>query len=138
MLDLDGDGIEVTKMGFGSGSSEVYFDLDSDGFAERTACLAKGSGDGFLVIDRNGNGVIDDAGEMFGANAQYATGFANLKSLDSNKNNKISALDTEFSKLRVWIDADGGGDGFVQVAFLYNVTGLTDEKALETSGVFVV
>lgn len=32
------------------------------------------------------------------------------------------------------IDADGGADNFVQVASLLNVTGLTDEDALETSG----
>ena len=38
------------------------------------------------------------------------------------------ALDIEI------IDADGGADNFVQVASLFNVTGLTDEDALETSG----
>ena len=32
------------------------------------------------------------------------------------------------------VDADGGADNFVQVAYLYNETGLTDENALETSG----
>ncbi|MGH1377183.1 MAG: type I secretion C-terminal target domain-containing protein, partial [Alphaproteobacteria bacterium] len=32
------------------------------------------------------------------------------------------------------VDADGGADNFVQVAYLYNKTGLTDEEALETSG----
>ena len=32
------------------------------------------------------------------------------------------------------VDADGGADNFVQVAYIYNETGLTDEDALETSG----
>jgi Ca2+-binding RTX toxin-like protein len=32
------------------------------------------------------------------------------------------------------VDADGGADNFVQVAYIYNETGLTDEEALETSG----
>ncbi len=32
------------------------------------------------------------------------------------------------------VDANGGADNFVQVATLLNVTGLTDEDALETSG----
>lgn len=32
------------------------------------------------------------------------------------------------------VDADGGADNFVQVAYIYNETGLTDEAALETSG----
>ncbi len=34
----------------------------------------------------------------------------------------------------VSVDADGGADNFVQIATLNNVTGLTDENALETSG----
>ena len=32
------------------------------------------------------------------------------------------------------VDADGGANNFVQVAYIYNETGLTDEDALETSG----
>ncbi|MBV1889115.1 MAG: type I secretion C-terminal target domain-containing protein, partial [Proteobacteria bacterium] len=32
------------------------------------------------------------------------------------------------------VDADGGADNFIQVAYLYNATGITDEEALETSG----
>ncbi|WP_444994749.1 Ig-like domain-containing protein [Aliikangiella sp. IMCC44359] len=32
------------------------------------------------------------------------------------------------------VDANGGGDNFIQVAYIYNQTGLTDENALETSG----
>jgi len=32
------------------------------------------------------------------------------------------------------VDADGGADNFVQVAYIYNETGLTDEDALQTSG----
>ena len=34
----------------------------------------------------------------------------------------------------LYIDVDGGADNFVQVANMFNVTGLTDEDALETSG----
>ena len=32
------------------------------------------------------------------------------------------------------VDSDGGADNFVQVAYIYNETGLTDEDALLTSG----
>jgi Ca2+-binding RTX toxin-like protein len=32
------------------------------------------------------------------------------------------------------VDADGGADNFVQIAYLYGATGLTNEEALETSG----
>ena len=34
----------------------------------------------------------------------------------------------------LYVDADGGADNFVQVASMFNVTGLTDEDTLETSG----
>lgn len=44
VLDLDGDGVELTKLGYGPGASGVYFDLNSDGFAERTACPSRSSG----------------------------------------------------------------------------------------------
>ncbi|PCJ99259.1 MAG: hypothetical protein COA45_04270 [Zetaproteobacteria bacterium] len=37
----------------------------------------------------------------------------------------------------LYVDYDGGADNFVQVATLFNVTGLTDEDALETSGSLV-
>jgi Ca2+-binding RTX toxin-like protein len=37
----------------------------------------------------------------------------------------------------VAVDADGGGDNFVQVAQLHNVVGLTDELALEASGALI-
>lgn len=36
------------------------------------------------------------------------------------------------------IDVDGGGDNFVRVAKVLNVTGLTDEAALEDSGTLIV
>jgi hypothetical protein len=53
VLDLDGDGVELT----GLQSSRTYFDLDADGFAERTGWV--GGGDGLLALDRNGDGTIN-------------------------------------------------------------------------------
>ncbi len=77
ILDLDGNGAHTTKLGWVEGQSSTYFDMDNDGFAERTAWVA--AGDGMLVIDKNGNGKIDNQNELFGNNATYADGFANLK-----------------------------------------------------------
>jgi hypothetical protein len=99
ILDLDGDGIELT------GSASAYFDFNADGFREK-AVWVKGD-DGFLVRDLNGNGVIDNITEMFG-NA-LTPGFTALKALDTNGDNKISALDAGWSTLRVWRDLDGDG-----------------------------
>jgi Ca2+-binding RTX toxin-like protein len=107
VLDLDGDGVEVSSLAYGAAGSHVYFDMDNDGFAERTAWAT--GGDGVLAIDKNGNGKIDNQGELFGNTATYANGFLNLKQYDSNADNKITSADAQFANLRVWVDADSDG-----------------------------
>ena len=101
VLDLDGDGLELTR----PGAANVYFDIDQDGFSERTAWV-KGD-DGFLARDLNNNGKIDDIGELFG-NAS-TTGFSVLATLDSNQDGKITAADDNFGTLRIWRDLNGNG-----------------------------
>lgn len=57
--DLNGNGAHASRLGYGGGTmSSTYFDMDNDGFAERTAWAS--SGDGLLVMDKNGNGKIDN------------------------------------------------------------------------------
>ena len=59
IIDLDKDNdIKLTQIQDG-----VYFDIDRNGFAEKTV-WTKGN-DGFLVYDRNNNGIIDDGSELF-------------------------------------------------------------------------
>jgi Ca2+-binding RTX toxin-like protein len=107
VLDLDGDGIELTSLA----QSQAYFDLDANGFAQRTGWVT--GGDGLLAIDTNLNGQIDDINELFGAPEPYGeaatNGFDALTALDSNTDGKIDALDDKFGDLRVWIDADEDG-----------------------------
>jgi hypothetical protein len=57
--------LDVDDNGFSTNSKQdgVYFDLDNNGFAEKTAWT---SGDAFLTYDLNGNGKIDNGGELFG------------------------------------------------------------------------
>ena len=97
-IDLDGDGIATYALKNG-----VFFDIDSDGFAEKTAWL--NGKDAFLAIDRNKNGVIDDASELFGDSEQYANGFEALKALDTNNDGVIDANDAGWEDLMLWIDA---------------------------------
>ena len=59
VLDLDGDGIELTELG----ATATWFDLDADGFAERTRWVAPD--DALLALNRDGNGIIDDISELF-------------------------------------------------------------------------
>lgn len=101
ILDLNGNGIEISSLG----EYGTYFDLNSDGQAELTAWAM--NGDGFLVRDLNGNGQIDNNLEMFGSAEN--DGFSVLRTLDSNSDGKISSADSEWSSLKVWIDANMDG-----------------------------
>ena len=49
VLDLDGDGVELTAMN----NSAAYVDLDNDGIAEQVGWVS--ADDGLLAIDINGN-----------------------------------------------------------------------------------
>lgn len=122
IIDLDGDGVETLAEGSG-----IHFDHDGNGFAESTGWAGKD--DAFLVADLNGDGKIDTGRELFGDNTlladgrRAANGFAALATYDSNKDGVVDALDADFSKLRLWRDANS--DGEVQAGELL---GLADFK----------
>ena len=109
IFDLDGDGIKTTSLD----KSRTYFDLDSNGFAERTAWVD--ASDGLLVLDRNNDGQITSGQELFGdqtllANGvRAASGFEALKEFDSNRDGRIDAKDEVYSKLKIWRDLNGDG-----------------------------
>lgn len=66
----------------------------------------------WLALDRNGNGRIDDGGELFGSATVLHTGeaasngFAALAELDSNADGHIDANDEMWAQLLVWSDVD--------------------------------
>lgn len=101
VLDLNYDGARLLSVT----ASTVNFDLDGDGFAERTGWVSPS--DGLLALDRNGNGIIDDGTELFGTAQQ--DGFSVLRALDTNGDNLISSADAAFGSLLVWQDANGDG-----------------------------
>ncbi len=108
VIDLDGDGYELSPR---AGSS-VFFDLDTNGFAEQTGWV--NADDGLLVLDRNGNARIDDGTELFGDHTPVAggvarDGFAALATFDGNADHRIDAADGVFGDLRVWRDRDQNG-----------------------------
>lgn len=100
ILDLDGDGVEVTSL---QATNITFFDIDNDGFAEQTAWV--GEDDGLLVRDLDADGRITDASELFGS--ATVDGFAILQELDTNSDHRIDQYDAAWSELRVWIDANG-------------------------------
>jgi Ca2+-binding RTX toxin-like protein len=110
VLDLDGDGIETTSPLDGNG---IVFDHDDDGVKTGTGWIKPD--DGWLVMDRDGNGTIDSGRELFGvdtikSNGQTATdGFDALRDLDANNDGKIDASDGMFANLRIWRDLNQDG-----------------------------
>ena len=85
VIDLNGDGFSL----IGARESAVHQDFAGDGYAERVAWVKPT--DGLLALDRNNNSKIDGFSELFG-NAS-TDGFDVLRTLDANKDSKISAAD---------------------------------------------
>ena len=80
------------------------FDLNADGRNEQINFVSPGSG--FLVFDRNGDGKVNNGGELFGPRSN--DGFAELAQLDDDKNGWIDENDAAFNHLQVWSrDAQG-------------------------------
>ena len=121
VLDLDGDGIETLASRTG-----VMFDLNATGQASQVGWVA--GGDGLLVMDRNGDGQINDGRELFGGATETAdgrragNGYAALAQLDSNGDGVISAGDAAFQQLQVWVDADQ--DAFTDAGELQSLADL--------------
>ncbi len=90
ILDADGNGYHLAGMTDG-----VLFDINADGVKDSVGWTRSGDLDGFLAIDRNGNGVIDNGSELFGTatrlrNGRLArNGFEALADLDDNHDGKI-------------------------------------------------
>ncbi|WP_231736733.1 Calx-beta domain-containing protein [Sphingobium sp. CCH11-B1] len=105
VLDLDGDGIELVDYA----TSSISFDMDSDGAADRTGWVA--ADDGFLALDRNANGAIDDISEISFINdaANALTDLEGLRAFDSNENGLLDAGDARFGEFLVWQDANQNG-----------------------------
>ncbi len=103
VVDLDGDGIELTTIVDG-----VNFDMRADGSPQAVAWV--GSDDAFLVLDRNDNGKIDSGAELFGnTERDYADGFEDLAALDSNNDGLMTPQDAQFAALLLWRDANADG-----------------------------
>ncbi len=102
VLDLDGDGIELTDVNGG-----VLFDIDADGTKEQSAFVHPD--DGLLAMDRNGNGHIDSTAELFGDRNGAANGFMELAGYDTNQDQVINSQDTVFNQLYVFRDTNQNG-----------------------------
>lgn len=99
VINLDTDMAQVSDQKF-------FFDLDQDGTEEEISSLQSGSG--FLALDLNGDGVINDGGELFGTKS--GNGFEDLAKYDSDGNGWIDEADDVWKKLLIWTKDENGND----------------------------
>lgn len=99
VLNFNGTAAELSEQTFS-------FDLDSDGREDQIALLDSNSG--FLALDKNGDAVINDGSELFGAKS--GNGFADLASYDEDGNQWIDEADSIYSRLRIWNRDANGND----------------------------
>ena len=98
VINLDTDVAEVSDQTF-------YFDLDADGKEEEISVL---NGSGYLALDKNGDGTINDGSELFGT--RNGDGFADLAQYDEDGNGWIDENDSIWSKLKIWCKDEKGND----------------------------
>lgn len=128
VIDVLGNGIALTDAYTGT-----RFDLGGDGHFEPVAWTAANSDDAWLVLDRDGNGQVDNGKELFGnfTDQPHATtlrnGFLALAEFDrfdkgGNANGMIDVNDTVFNTLRLW--QDGNQNGISEATELHTLTEL--------------
>lgn len=88
------------------------FDLNSDGKTETVPGLCRGSG--FLVLDRNSDGMVNDGTELFGPST--GNGMDELAELDSDGNRWLDERDPAWTQLYVWTGGAPDAEPLVSLA----------------------
>ncbi|HIJ78371.1 MAG: hypothetical protein OEY01_04125 [Desulfobulbaceae bacterium] len=105
VINFDGKAIELTEMKFD-------FDLAANGHQEKIPFV--GPGQGFLFLDRNNDGVVNNGLELFGPAS--GNGFNELRQLDEDGNGWLDENDPLFAKLQAWMKDKNGNDYFLNLA----------------------
>lgn len=125
-VDLGADGITTTSLDEARGA----FDLLGTGTPVASGWIT--NADGFLAIDTNGNGIVDDIDELFGG-ADAGDGLRKLAELDSNNDGRVDASDEAWDTLQIWVDRNNnhnGDSGELRGLDDYDIIGFS----LETDG----
>ncbi len=99
VINFDTDTVSLSDQKF-------LFDIDGDGKEDNVSML--GAGSGYLALDKNGDGVINDGNELFGP--QSGNGFQDLSAYDEDGNGWIDENDSIWSKLKIWCKNPDGTD----------------------------
>ena len=102
VINFSGNSAQLSNIKF-------VFDLNTDGKDEQMAALKSGSG--FLAIDVNGDGTINDGTELFGP--KTGNGFNELGRYDSDGNKWIDENDEAYTRLEI-LTFDEQGNRHVQ------------------------
>lgn len=105
VINLNGNIAEVSDQKF-------YFDLDADGEEEAISRLCQDSG--YLALDLNEDGKINDGSELFGTKS--GDGFADLAVYDEDKNGWIDESDDIWNKLKIWVQEENGNSRLYSLA----------------------
>lgn len=121
---------------------KISFDINIDGNKENINLPSSSSG--FLVLDKNYNGIIDDGSELFGP--QSGNGFEELSKYDTDNNGWIDENDPIYDNLQIWQHDDSGNSslialGKVGIGAIYLESAQTDFKYTDnqnnTEGIFL-
>lgn len=91
---------------------KFLFDLDADGVLDTISQLNAGSG--YLAVDKNGDGIINDGSELFGP--ESGNGFTDLAKYDEDGNGWIDEGDSIWKKLLIWTKDENGRDKLYHVS----------------------
>lgn len=132
VLDLDGDGLELT-----SSIASPGFDFFGNGYAKASGWF--NGGDGLLVFDANLNGLVDNGAEISFLHQMpgSSTDLQALAAFDTNGNSWLDAGDSEYAKFRVWRDSNFNGrtdTGELQTLSAVNVASISLSPAGGTYG----
>lgn len=105
-FDLGGDGLDLVSVAH----SQIAGQDESGGLVQLGWLDGQ---DGFLAIDRNGDGAITNLSEISFVSelAGASTDLEGLAGLDSNWDGVINSLDARWSELKLWRDVNQNGRG---------------------------
>jgi hypothetical protein len=108
VINFNGSAAQLTDQRFA-------FDLNSDGSTNQQINFAQ-PGSGFLALDKNGDGKINNGSELFGPNT--GNGYSELAKYDGDHNGWIDGNDAIFNQLKVWTKDASGNDQLSSLASL--------------------